>query len=675
MCGIFGIISSGTNRSTNVQAQRLISTFYQLSESRGKEAAGGALLGAGAIDVVKAAVRGRDFLRLPQARVLVDGLVDGLDAGHPFALIGHTRMVTNGGDHVHGNNQPVMRSGLVAIHNGIIVNEAPLWAGMPQEAREFEVDTEVMLALVARQLGQGATLAQATAAAMREIRGANSFALMSAAHDGIVLATANGSMFLASDEASGISVFASERSILANVIETCLRGFTGLTKDSVVQVEPGQMVAIPLADARPRTGDWNAPPADAIAARQEPRRVADHLGEHAASAPPKDPANRLRHAELEALTQVDWSGIRSLRRCTRCVLPETFPFIRFDANGVCSMCNSHKPLVLKGGDTLRREFETIRRPGSAPEILMPLSGGRDSCYGLHVIAREYGMKVMAYTYDWGMVTDLARRNISRMCGQLGIEHVLISADIRSKREFIRKNVGAWLHRPHLGTVPLFMAGDKQFFYYANMLKNEKDIPRTMLSVNPLERTDFKLGFCDIDESYQREDAHYYSPKLANKLRMLSFYAGQFLSNPGYINSSLVDSAFAYFSYYMIPKDFTSVFDYLPWREHEIESTLLGQYDWETSPDTKSTWRIGDGTAAFYNYIYLKVAGFTENDTFRSNQIREGLLSREEAIGRIYEDNQPRVASLAWYFDTIGMDAVEALRAVNRMKPRHEALAR
>lgn len=46
-------------------------------------------------------------------------------------------------------------------------------------------------------------------------------------------------------------------------------------------------------------------------------------------------------------------------------------------------------------------------------------------------------------------------------------------------------------------------------------------------------------------------------------------------------------------------------------------------------DTNTTWRIGDGTAAFYNYVYYTVAGFTEHDTFRSNQIREGQMTREE----------------------------------------------
>ena len=45
---------------------------------------------------------------------------------------------------------------------------------------------------------------------------------------------------------------------------------------------------------------------------------------------------------------------------------------------------------------------------------MPFSGGRDSSYGLHLMMKTLKVKPIAYTYDWGMVTDLGRRNISRM---------------------------------------------------------------------------------------------------------------------------------------------------------------------------------------------------------------------------------------------------------------------
>ena len=50
--------------------------------------------------------------------------------------------------------------------------------------------------------------------------------------------------------------------------------------------------------------------------------------------------------------------------------------------------------------------------------------------------------------------------------------------------------------------------------------------------------------------------------------------------------------------------FYNLFDYWSWDETQIDRTL-DSYGWERAVDTKSTWRIGDGTAAFYNYIYYR----------------------------------------------------------------------
>ena len=95
--------------------------------------------------------------------------------------------------------------------------------------------------------------------------------------------------------------------------------------------------------------------------------------------------------------------------------------------------------------------------------------------------------------------------------------------------------------------------------------------------------------------------------------------------------------------------------------------LINNYDWETAPDTSSTWRIGDGTAAMYNYIYYKVAGFTEHDTFRSNQIREGDISRSLALELVREENKPRYPNLKWYLDCINLDFADVIRTINNIE--------
>ena len=67
---------------------------------------------------------------------------------------------------------------------------------------------------------------------------------------------------------------------------------------------------------------------------------------------------------------------------------------------------------------------------------------------------------------------------------------------------------------------------------------------------------------------------------------------------------------------------------------------------------------------FYNYIYNQVAGFTEHDTFRSNQIREGDLDRVKALELVVDENRPRYKNLRWYLDTINMNFKDTIKTIN-----------
>jgi glucosamine--fructose-6-phosphate aminotransferase (isomerizing) len=149
--------------------------------------------------------------------------------------------------------------------------------------------------------------------------------------------------------------------------------------------------------------------------------------------------------------------------------------------------------------------------------------------------------------------------------------------------------------------------------------------------------------------------------------MIAHYGKQYLINPSYINSSLLDTLDAFKSYYLIDHKNLNIFDYLKWDENAVNNSIIKNYNWETDPGTTTTWRIGDGTAAFYNYIYYMLAGFTENDTFRSNQIREGNMSRSEALKLSANENQPRWDSIQWYCRTIGIDFESTIRIINAQK--------
>ena len=63
---------------------------------------------------------------------------------------------------------------------------------------------------------------------------------------------------------------------------------------------------------------------------------------------------------------------------------------------------------------------------------------------------------------------------------------------------------------------------------------------------------------------------------------------------------------------------------------------------------------------------MTARGFSEFDTFRSNQIREGHIDRQQALEAILVENRPRTASLRWYLETIGLDFNDTIRRVNQM---------
>lgn len=641
MCGIFGVISK-SKKWKEKELKSLVDELFVLSESRGKESSGIAIKNYSTkkISVFKQSCPASELIRTKDYKCFWKESTQDMFKGNiPFVLIAHARLVTNGSHENNNNNQPVIKRNSIAVHNGIITNIDSLWEKNQSYSREYEVDTEFFLESIYQSSGSFPEKVKQT---YEKLEGTISTAILFQDSDLVYLGTNNGSLYYC--EGDGYLAFASEEFILSTALKSEIKD-----KDTVKWMAPKESLILSLDEKKIEENSFeivNFSP-----------DVKINLHELA-----KNPKEKF----LNSLLEYPIEKVNRLKRCNQCILPETFPFIQFDEKGICNYCNSYIPK--KQGEReleLKSLVKRYKRNDGSPDVIVPFSGGRDSSYGLHYIVKELEMRPITYTYDWGMVTDLARRNIARVCGKLGIENIIVSADIQRKRKNIRKNVLAWLKRPMLGVIPLFMAGDKQFFYYVNVLKKQTGIDLDIWSTNILENTDFKAGFCGVKPSFDKTRPDYLP--LASKITMIKYYLLRFLENPRYINSSLLDTFRSFLAYYVEPRShFHQLFDYVKWDEKKIENTIVNEYNWEFSPDTTTSWRIGDGTAPFYNYIYYNVCGFTENDTFRSNQIREGLISREEALEKVNIENKPRFESLVWYFNAIQIDFEEAIKTVNRI---------
>ena len=635
MCGIYGYI----NTKKDVDKKNLRSTIknlFDLSESRGKEAAGIAISTENKISIYKDSVSASEMQKSKEYKLFLD---ETMNFKESVAILGHARLVTNGFQAINANNQPVCKHNMIIIHNGIIVNDNELWEKYSSMHRNANVDTEVIPSLINYFLESGSSLVDSLVKTFHEIKGEVSIGMLFSNSNIMVLYSNTGSLFTVQDEAA--FAFLSEKAMLENVFFDQKYHLLDIQKQQIQQVKPNEMWIIDLKTLKK----------DVINVI-EPKNINITLSCNSL----KKTEDRYEKAEERK---------KNLRRCTRCILPETMPFIEFDINGVCNYCHAHKPTKLLGKEKLEQDLLKYRSKDGSADCIVAFSGGRDSSYGLHLLKKEYGMNPIAYTYDWGMVTDIARRNQAKMCGQLGIEHIWVSADIKQKRENVRKNLEAWLKQPDLGMIPLLMAGDKQFFWYANKLMKQTNMQTMIFCMNDYERTDFKSGFANVKPSILNDKI--YEVPLASKIKIAQYYGSQFLSNPSYLNSSIFDTAWAYLSWYFVQHEYLHPFNYIHWDENELNNVLLNEYEWEIAKDTNTTWRIGDGTAPFYNYVYNTVAGFSENDAFRSNQIRAGVLSRDDALMLSADENKPRWDSIREYLSVLNISFDDTMKIIDRMK--------
>ncbi|MBN1356498.1 hypothetical protein JXA40_09595 [bacterium] len=117
------------------------------------------------------------------------------------------------------------------------------------------------------------------------------------------------------------------------------------------------------------------------------------------------------------------------QRCTRCILPANYPAISFDETGVCSFCRKWemkwRSLDFNRQETLLESILSRYRGRSEPyDCLIGLSGGKDSCYAAYVLMKR-NLHPLACTFDNGFMTDRALHNISSTVKTLRMDHVFI----------------------------------------------------------------------------------------------------------------------------------------------------------------------------------------------------------------------------------------------------------
>jgi hypothetical protein len=119
--------------------------------------------------------------------------------------------------------------------------------------------------------------------------------------------------------------------------------------------------------------------------------------------------------------------------CARCVLPEAKPHIVFDERGVCNLCRDFDDKKQEAQEHKLLETDLLKlleknKGKGKYDVLAMCSGGKDSTSALYYMKTRYKMNPLAFTFDNGFETDDAIGNVKRAVEKLGVDFLFFKTD-------------------------------------------------------------------------------------------------------------------------------------------------------------------------------------------------------------------------------------------------------
>lgn len=155
-----------------------------------------------------------------------------------------------------------------------------------------------------------------------------------------------------------------------------------------------------------------------------------------------------------------------LKKCKRCLLPETYETIEFDEEGICNICRSteHKQQNVDWAERkelLDRLIEKYRGK-SDYDCIVPFSGGKDSTFQLYYLMTEYKLKPLVVRFNHGFMRPTVQRNNERTFKKLGCDVLEFTPNWKIVKRvmleaFKRKTDFCWHCHSGIYSYPLWVA--------------------------------------------------------------------------------------------------------------------------------------------------------------------------------------------------------------------------
>jgi len=327
--------------------------------------------------------------------------------------------------------------------------------------------------------------------------------------------------------------------------------------------------------------------------------------------------------------------MEEMRRCTRCVLPETFPGLSFDEDGVCSICATHRRAPVLGEDRLREVLSAQK--GETYDCVVTVSGGKDSTYILYYATEILGLRTIAVNYDSGFQSPLAAENARTACELLGVPLVVVKANRDTQKRMLRE--------------VLFIAEIIGAFF-GTCMNCEVNIRTAAINTARKYKAPYMLyGSSEVEDigvhsflgggAFLRRIAIRSLPRFAAHVARYSFHSVRQRIEMGVP----LRQRFLPFGSVPFPRQTPKVvyfFEYVVWDSLDKVAFLQERLGWRSPVDQEQ--RFDCALHCLGNYKWLQDSGISNDGYTYSTMIREGRIGREDVLrkealirGRLQEE--------------------------------------
>jgi hypothetical protein len=338
------------------------------------------------------------------------------------------------------------------------------------------------------------------------------------------------------------------------------------------------------------------------------------------------------------MTMNEMQNESELRICERCVLPETFPGIVFDNEGVCKHCRREESAATKASEKkaeyrerLDQVMESVKGRAPVYDAIVAYSGGKDSSYTLKLLKDRYDLRLVALTLDNHFVSPAAWENIGKVVDTLEVDHIRLRPSWPVLKRLFRRTA-----REDIFPVPTLLRASAICTACIGIVKSL--VLKTSLEMSiPLVAFGWSPGQAPIQSAIMKTNSSLIQKNqeaLKNALPLeIQESMEQFFIPENYYGTFEEQ-----FPYNIHPLAF---FDY----NEEIIKRQLGDLGWQ-APDDTDTNSTNCLLNAFANQAHIERHGFHPYVWEVANMVRQGVMSREEGKEKIYTEQNREMVKYA-----------------------------